>query len=468
MPEQSVASVPLQPVKSFFVHMLTRDISLENALLDLVDNCVDGIQRIVSETNLEKPNPYSGYWAKIKFSKNKFSIEDNCGGIPWKYHEYAFRMGRPNVNVDKGLKTVGVYGIGMKRAIFKIGEDCVIETHSKDKRYKIHITPKWLKDDNSWELPPTFITSSKDYGTNITITSILSGIAKEFESDSFENALRSTIATHFSIIMAKGFRIYVNNQEVNPKSLKLLFADPKKSDTKIRPFIYKSKINGVDIFLTVGFTRPIPSSEEAEESLENFKDRYSSAQAGWSIICNDRMVLYCDKTALTGWGVSGVPQYHPQFTAISGMVTFTSTQPELLPTLTTKQGIDASSETFLHVRDKMIEGMKIFTQYTNQWKTKELVNKSKEIFKATEVIGIEEVKQKASKLSLKSARGPYGGHQYKPDLPRPEVSRTTERISFRRPISEIRTVSKHLFDTPDRNPSQVGEECFKLILKETA
>ena len=37
--------VPGDPVKSFFVEMLTRDIELEDAILDLLDNCVDGILR---------------------------------------------------------------------------------------------------------------------------------------------------------------------------------------------------------------------------------------------------------------------------------------------------------------------------------------------------------------------------------------------------------------------------------------
>ena len=37
--------VDASPVKSFFVTMLTRDISLSDAILDLLDNCVDGILR---------------------------------------------------------------------------------------------------------------------------------------------------------------------------------------------------------------------------------------------------------------------------------------------------------------------------------------------------------------------------------------------------------------------------------------
>ena len=38
MPEQASAI----PTKQFFVSMLTRDIRLEDAILDLVDNCLDG------------------------------------------------------------------------------------------------------------------------------------------------------------------------------------------------------------------------------------------------------------------------------------------------------------------------------------------------------------------------------------------------------------------------------------------
>ena len=33
------------PSKSFFVDMLTRDIELKDALLDLLDNCMDGVVR---------------------------------------------------------------------------------------------------------------------------------------------------------------------------------------------------------------------------------------------------------------------------------------------------------------------------------------------------------------------------------------------------------------------------------------
>ena len=75
------------PTKQFFVSMLTRDIKLEDAILDLIDNCLDGALRL---GNGGKPD-YSKYLVKITLAKDHFSIEDNCGGIPREVAKnYAF------------------------------------------------------------------------------------------------------------------------------------------------------------------------------------------------------------------------------------------------------------------------------------------------------------------------------------------------------------------------------------------
>src|SRR5687767_12638412 len=91
--------VDASPVKSFFVLMLTRDISLEDAILDLLDNCVDGILR--SKKKKKGSEPYAGFKAEIEFNRDTFTIQDNCGGIPWDLHAYAFRMG-PSRNRPPG------------------------------------------------------------------------------------------------------------------------------------------------------------------------------------------------------------------------------------------------------------------------------------------------------------------------------------------------------------------------------
>ena len=63
--------VDASPVKSFFVEMLTRDIELSDAILDLLDNCVDGILRHTKGKSLGEM-PYKGYKAEITFGKDSF------------------------------------------------------------------------------------------------------------------------------------------------------------------------------------------------------------------------------------------------------------------------------------------------------------------------------------------------------------------------------------------------------------
>ncbi len=98
--------------------MLPRDIKLEDAILDLIDNCVDGAMR-QQKSKLKQKTPFKGYFAKLRLSADGFEITDNCGGIPKDYVEEAFSLGRPKVDKDKDLPTIGMYGIGMKRAVFK-------------------------------------------------------------------------------------------------------------------------------------------------------------------------------------------------------------------------------------------------------------------------------------------------------------------------------------------------------------
>ena len=365
--DTSRKTVDARPVKSFFVQMLTRDIALVDAILDLLDNCVDGILR--QKANSSGRIRYDGSWAEIAFDKNSFTISDNCGGIPSSLHDYAFRMGKEDENRDSNLPMVGVYGIGMKRAIFKIGKQCSISTQNKKDRYQVNITPEWIGQPNNWDLPISPSQPKQEDGTTIKIEGLNEGIAIQFDDneEAFSRELTEKVRTHYAFILDKGFQVKINGQPVVAKTTQLIFTDIKntgRTDRAIRPYIYQTKYDGVNIFLSVGFTEPIPSPDEVNKEQE--KKRYSSMDAGWTIICNDRAVVYCDRTELTGWGDARVPRYHTQFIAISGIVEFQSNDAAKLPTTTTKRGIDASSSLYLQVRHRMMEGMQVFTSYTNK------------------------------------------------------------------------------------------------------
>ena len=187
--------------------------------------------------------------------------------------------------------------------------------------------------------------------------------------------------------------------------------------------------------------------------------------AGWTIICNDRAVLYCDRTELTGWGEAGVPRYHTQFIAISGIVEFRSNDASKLPTTTTKRGIDASSSLYLQVKNRMREGMQIFTDYTNKWKGN--ASESKGHIDSGEPYTLDKIKEETKNLRQPSVSAGLKGKRFNPKLPLPKPKEPSKKqIAYRKDSDDIQTVQRYLFGDQEVSPSKVGEECFDQILKE--
>lgn len=467
--ERKYDPVDASPVKSFFVSMLTRDIRLEDAILDLLDNCVDGALRSIAKKTSDK-KPFEDFFASIEYNKDLFSIEDNCGGIPWALKDYAFRMGRANDRPEGPEESVGVYGIGMKRAIFKLGRDCLISTQNHDDRYEVEITPSWIANEGQWTIP---VRSAKKQmrqdGTTIVVGSLYKGISARFSDDykEFTKELKRLVSTHYSFIIDKGFKVKINKDVIDPKPTRFIYSRSSRAAESIRPFVFKATTkDDVEVFLVIGFTRPItvPSDNDLLEDREDGK--YSSADAGWTILCNDRAVVYCDRTELTGWGDAGVPRFHNQFIAITGIVEFRAANPSKLPTTTTKRGIDASSSLFLQVKQKMREGMRIFIDYTNAWKGRE--DEAKKHTHDCDSLRFDEVKARVSQLKFTATRSGLKGAQVMPSLPLPKKAESNKRrISFIKPVDEIKAVAKSIFEDSEADPSLVGERCFDLYYRET-
>lgn len=103
--------IKANPTREFFVNMLVRDILLKQAIIELIDNSIDGARTI------KKDNDFTGLKIAVDFDGDSFCIRDNCGGIPLDVaQEYAFRFGRPKEKETGNNETTGIFGIGMKPA----------------------------------------------------------------------------------------------------------------------------------------------------------------------------------------------------------------------------------------------------------------------------------------------------------------------------------------------------------------
>ena len=463
------------PTKEFFVGMLTRDIELNDAILDLLDNCLDGVVR--QKKDLSKTSAsdyYLGFFSHITISKDSFIIEDNCGGIPKEVAEkYAFRMGRASEKEIDVLPTVGIYGIGMKRAIFKIGKEATVFTRNESSLYKVTIPRTWANDENDWDFPMEDLENSdllQSGGTRINISSINPEITEKWDRedklDMFVDSLIKYIRQSYSFIIQKGFEITINGTPISPLQTNLLLNNVPDGEAAIKPFMYQQTFGNVHVSLALGFYASPPSPDDIDD--ENNLKR-SSSDAGWTIVCNDRVVLYNDKSHLTGWGEAGVPQYHTQFIGIRGIVVFESTNPKALPMTTTKRGVDTSSSIYSAVKNRMREGLKMFTEYTNRWKGRNDRERTYSTLAKEVPIGDLIISKDIIENSTNVKFHKYkGGFVFKPDLPKPQNDKPYRRISFSRNIDEVNDIVEYLYDDREHciTPSQVGEQCFERVLKE--
>jgi hypothetical protein len=445
------------PTKRFFVEMLTRDIELDDAILDLLDNSVDGILRL-RKGKAGSAKPYSNYWAEIKFSRSEFRITDNCGGIPPDIAEsYAFRMGRVAGDMrDKNLASVGMYGIGMKRAIFKMGSSTTIESHHAIGSFRVELTPAWLKSDEDWKISANrFSSKTAPRGTMIVVKNVFSHIAERFDKRSdFQDAFIERLRTTYAFIIEKGFRVTVNGHEIAPKPLKFLFGK-LRGGKAITPYMYETDQDGVHASLTVGFYK---ANAQDDEDDEDATSKYSHESAGWTVICNDRVVLYCDKTRMTGWGEAEVPSFHAQYNAISGVLELSSSNSSRLPLTTTKRGIDGNSELYLALKEYMREGTKFFTTYTNRWKNAK--NEARTNEKATSAVTLQQVRKNLDAESTNWKRLKKGGRKFVPNLPEPEKEGQSVVVRFVKARTDVQSLGRRLLDASTAKPGDVGSAAF--------
>ena len=464
-----IGEAKASPTKEFFVKMLTRDIELEDAILDLLDNCLDGILRTISP-DADTQLPYEGFQATLIISPDHFSIEDNCGGIPISIAEkYAFTMGRPPSAGDSTPGTIGMYGIGMKRAIFKLGTDGYVESYH-DKRFWVEFSSDWMASDK-WEDLPMYDLSEKELAeghTKISVLELADEVKARFADPNWIDEFKRKVSQHYALIIAKGFTVYVGTPEeieegvepVKAENFSLLASRTSGEESgEISPHYYVGEIDGVKVEIFAGLYRKLLSQTELDTEEET---RGSRDSAGWTVACNDRVVIWKDKTKLTGWGEASVPNYHGQFIPITGIVLFSSDDTRKLPLTTTKRGIDAASNVYLTAKDHMRTATKAMTSFTNKWK--KFPEDREQLYKTAQHRSLPELRREAVTLASKPIRKDPKITYHAPSLPTPRQESTSTRVSFVAEKDDVKLVSKYFFDVDSEKAAEVGKKAFEAVV----
>ena len=429
-----------EPTKDFFITMLIKDITLKDAIGDLVDNSIDAIK-----SKAQNPELLRDFDIIITARDNLFTINDNGSGIEEEIaRNYAFKQGKP-IKHKLIENSIGRFGIGMKRAFFKLGNKINVKSIAPTSRFTLNIiVDEWKLNENDWnfEFEKDSVkiqekNSNKTTGTNITITDLSEDARESFKKAQFENELIEEISREQILNINKGITIKINDVMLKPKQMTL------KYDQEISPsywkhkFIHDKKELNVEVFAGI--------SEEIE------------SEGGWNIFCNERLILDRDTTAITGWtgaGSDGVAKYHQQFWGFRGYVLFKAKDSSLLPWNTTKTGIDPDSSDYLAVRNKMIEMMKdVFILLNRQKKEREKNNPQKDQIlnqkiNASKPLSVFEIIKKKDKLDTK--------FHFPTDL-NIVKDKDSQQIKYSVSMVKYKKVRKSLSGI---NPSDVGSKTF--------
>lgn len=439
-PADGPGTADASPTKEFFVDMLTRDISVEDCILDLVDNCLDGARRkshAGPRTSGENSGPrYGGGYAKLTISSDRFEIRDNCGGISiQKAKEYAFHFGRPRGPSPHDDSLIGLYGIGMKRAILKLGRNIDIHSSTSDEAFRCPIdVDSWVSHDE-WKFELLAADTIDGTGTTITVTNLREGISEAFADETFVDQLRRTLARDYSRFIQHGFLIKLNGTEVVGKNYEV------RESEEFKPFRtrYTDDPTGVRVEIVAGMGSVPPEEAEPEE------DRTDVSEFGWFVLCNDRVVLAADKTSRTVWGDEGFTRWHPQYNGFVGLVLFESDDPKLLPWTTTKREVDPDSPLFRRTVAKMKDATRPWTTYTTRRKAD--LERAKQAERMTRPVAAFSIAENPQ-FTL-------------PEGETPAVQMAT--IRYRKPRTDVMKVAEALGDSRLSGKS-VGEKTFEYFV----
>ncbi len=444
------------PRKRFFLDMFTRDISLEDCILDLIDNSIDALLRhrpnAVPLDALEaigaQPLPHDTLLPRIdlSFSENRFTIEDNCGGIPLKEAKnQAFIFGKPADGNGEASGTLGVYGIGLKRAIFKIGQHLAMRSATPDEGWQVDLDiVEWAKKDDTfddWRIPITSAPaakSAKSAGTKIVIDPLRDETKLRLQDGEFAGLLHAHVARTYAWLLDRYVRIKINERPVEPVKIEI----GTSAEVSYARDLFE--LDGVHVELLAGLATRGSSGEWRQET------------AGWYVMCNLRIVLAANKDEVGGWGGGALPMFQPKYRGFIGLAFFRSSDGLKLPWTTTKRGLNRESAIYMFARNRMRGVARPIITFLDQ------------MYRSGPEESLEERRIATAVKPAPIANMLSANQQSFTVLP-PKQTRATKSVNVQYPAlkADLDLIRQHLRKA-DMSASAIGQYTLKYFLKQEA
>lgn len=434
------------PTKAFFIDMLTRDINLDDAMLDLVDNSIDAYIRSRGVNLMEAFEPaIKGEEGRVQdqgiiditIDEDVVEVADKCGGIDIDRAESEmFRIG---VSPREKGASLGVYGIGLKRALFKLGKNVLVESRTRESGFRVQFNvDEWGKDEEDWSLPLEEISGAEEdeeAGARVRVSSLRPEIAARAGANDFLRRLEKTIGQTYGLFMDRFVKLTLNGREIEGRQVRIAASD------RIGRVRRAFEVGGVNVVLLAGLAERVDGSWEQD-------------RAGWYVMCNGRVVVSANKDQLTGWG-EDFAQFVPKFRGFVGVALFSSSDPSLLPWTTTKSDLNEESEVYRRARDKMIGVTRQVLAFLNEMYPRDIEEEAEPVER--------ELAEDISPRDLREDISDEKDTDFTVEKPAADTPLDRATINFKVRESEIDRVRKAL-GKPRISNAEVGRQVFQYFL----
>jgi hypothetical protein len=329
-------TVDTRPTKEVVVDSLTRDASVEACVFDLLDNAVDAARNAAYADHPGDEHPllesYDGFVIELSFDAGGLRIKDNCGGIPADALSHvALRFGQRSSH----RYGIGIFGVGLNRALFKLGGRSRIVTDTGTERSELELNIEDYISSADWEIPARRVATRGLRGTDIWIGSPSTDISRKFGDHDWVAARIADVSERYGRLIEKGLSISVNGTRVESGIPEIRENSPLAGERKF----FRT---GDDIGIYIEYGQHSGHRFRNEPDYDAEANKRLTGEYGWTVFCNDRAVLISDTSPVTGWDT----KFHSEFYGFVGHVSFVSADPSRLPWNTTKTGVDFSNPAY--------------------------------------------------------------------------------------------------------------------------
>jgi len=336
--KQEIDSLNAIPSKRLFLSIIA-DYDLNRSICELVDNGLDewvrgGRKR---QINIE---------IVLDDKQQTITVEDDAGGLPRS--ELRYIVGPGQTGTTPSDETIGIFGVGTKRAVVALAQDIKIKTrYPGEKTHQVDIDEDWLAEEYAWELPFYEVNEIPEGKTIVELQKLRVHIVDEAIAH-LKDHLRATYARFLS---NASVRLKVNGEKMKPEFFENWAHPPKYPPHRYQGTIATPDHGSVRVEVLAGLTRE--SSPAAGEY-------------GVYFYCNERLVVRALKTYEVGFtkGLAGLP--HPKV-SLTRVLVFLNGDARAMPWNSSKSDISTKHPVFLALHDWLVQVVKDYATLSRVW-----------------------------------------------------------------------------------------------------